>query len=334
MLKENEILSVNQLSVGFKAGREIVTPIRSVSFTVSRRKTLAMVGESGCGKSVTAHTIMKLLPRNAVMLDGEIEYRKKNGDVVEIQKMKRFSREIRALRGNEISIIFQDPTASLNPLYRVGDQIIEALRQHQKIRKSHALDRACEMLMALGIPDAKQRLNDYPHQLSGGMQQRIIIAMAMICRPDLLIADEPTTALDVTIQAQIMELLNDVQRKFDTSILLITHNMGIVADMANDIVVMYMGQIIESGDADDVFSQPLHPYTQGLLRSVPVPGTKHKGLLESITGSTPDIYDLPKGCAFAPRCEYAFEKCDRQPPVFEVGNEHRVCCWLYAGGAL
>jgi oligopeptide/dipeptide ABC transporter ATP-binding protein len=290
-----------------------------------------MVGESGCGKSVTAHSVMQLLPNAGRIASGKIIYRPKDREPVDISSLKRTGRRMRSLRGKEISMIFQDPMASLNPVYRVGDQVVEMIRNHEKVSVAEARERTVKMLETLSIPRAAERMKDYPHQFSGGMKQRVMIAMGLICNPALLIADEPTTALDVTIQAQILELIQHLQKQFGFSVIFITHNMGIVADITDDIAVMYMGKIVESGAKEDIFLRPSHPYTQALLRSVPVLGNGGKKLLEPIRGNTPDIADMPPGCAFAPRCDFVKACCDTPPPECDLGGGHRARCWLYGG---
>ena len=331
-MDNNVILSIKDLQVSFRNDTNTVIPVNGVSFDVKKGQTLALVGESGCGKSVTAHSVMQLLANNGAVTGGTITYRKKDGTEIELQKMKKFGKPMTKLRGAEIGMVFQDPLASLNPVYTIGDQIVEGLQLHEKISKKDAQKRAAEMLETLGIPNAEERLKDYPHQFSGGMKQRVMIAIAMICNPNLLIADEPTTALDVTIQAQILELMREVQQKFETSIILITHNMGIVADMADNLAVMYMGRIVEFGTGDQVFDNPKHPYTEALLKSVPVLGLGSDERLQSIGGSTPDINNMPKGCAFAPRCKYATLQCEQRPPEVVLPDGHRVCCWRYVEG--
>ena len=332
-MKDDIILSIDNLQTGFKVDKKRVVPVNGVSFEVRKGKTLGLVGESGCGKSVTAHSVMKLLPKNGDVIGGTITYRTKEGQEVELQNFRRYSKAMNQYRGSEIAMIFQDPMASLNPVHPIGKQIIEGLRYHEKLSEKDAMRRAAEMLSILGIPRAEDRLKDYPHQFSGGMKQRVMIAIAMICNPNLLIADEPTTALDVTIQAQILELMQDVQQKFGTSIILITHNMGIVADMADDMAVMYMGKIVEYGTGDQVFENPTHPYTKALLKSVPVLGIGQQKRLEPIRGNTPDINHLPVGCEFAPRCASATEQCRTAPPDVTVEEGHRVRCWNWKGGA-
>ncbi|MBP1991062.1 ABC transporter ATP-binding protein [Paenibacillus eucommiae] len=320
------ILKVEELKTSFDLGSRVVNAVNGVSFTVKKGKTLGVVGESGCGKSVTAHSILQLLPRLGKINAGQITYYGEEKAVV-LNQLERNGRKMRSIRGKEISMIFQDPMASLNPVYTIGNQLCEPLLHHESISKKEAVDRAVEMLSLLGIPSALTRLKDYPHQFSGGMKQRVMIAMAMVCNPKLLIADEPTTALDVTIQAQILELMKNVQKQFNTSVILITHNMGVVSDMADEVVVMYMGKIVEFGTVEQVLSCPQHPYTRALLRSVPVLGIGRSNRLETIRGNTPDPSEIPEGCAFAPRCDFATDQCRTAPSQTDEGQGHLVRCW-------
>ncbi|MDR2376287.1 MAG: ABC transporter ATP-binding protein [Treponema sp.] len=320
------VLSIENLHTSFAVGKRSVKAVDGVSLEVRRGTTLGLVGESGCGKSVTAHSIMQLLPRAGSIQSGRIIFRPGKGEAADLLSYKKTDRRLRAIRGKKISMIFQDPMSSLNPVYRIGDQIIENIRTHEKVSVKEARKRVVHILETLSIPRAAERINDYPHQFSGGMKQRVMIAMGLICNPELLIADEPTTALDVTIQAQILELIQNLQKRLNFTVILITHNMGIVADIADDVAVMYMGKIVESGSKEDIFLRPSHPYTQALLRSVPVLGNGGKKLLEPIRGNTPDPSDLPPGCAFAPRCDYAQENCSRPPPEKNLGDRHRVRC--------
>jgi oligopeptide/dipeptide ABC transporter ATP-binding protein len=273
---------------------------------------------------------MQLLPKNS-QTSGEIFFQPKDGGSINLFSMKRTDRRLCSNRGKKISMIFQDPQSSLNPVYRVGDQIIENILTHEKVSRSEALERAAQMLETLSIPKARDRMKDYPHQFSGGMKQRVMIAMGLINGPELLIADEPTTALDVTIQAQILELIRDMQRKLDFTVILITHNMGIVADLADDIAVMYMGKIVEAGTKEDIFLRPGHPYTQALLKSVPVLGNQGKKTLEPIRGNTPDPSEMPPGCAFAPRCDFCKPECENNQPEDHTSNGHLVSCFLNNG---
>jgi oligopeptide/dipeptide ABC transporter ATP-binding protein len=323
----DSILSIEDLHTSFAVGKGCVKAVDGVSLEVRRGATLGLVGESGCGKSVTAHSIMQLLPRAGNIESGRVIFRPRDGETADLLSYKRTDRHLRAIRGKKISMIFQDPMSSLNPVYRIGDQIIENIRTHERVSVKEARQRVIQMLETLSIPRAADRINDYPHQFSGGMKQRVMIAMGLICNPELLIADEPTTALDVTIQAQILELIQNLQRRFGFTVILITHNMGIVADIADDVAVMYMGKIVESGSKEDIFLRPSHPYTQALLRSVPVLGNGGKNLLKPIRGNTPDPSDMPPGCAFAPRCDYVKEDCSRLPPEKNLGDRHMVRCF-------
>lgn len=333
-MNDEVILSVKDLKTYIKIDKQMIKAVNGVSFDVKKGTTLGLVGESGCGKSVTAHSVMQLLPRVADIIDGSVSYTNSSGEPLQLSDFKKNGKEMRAIRGSEISMVFQDPMMSLNPVHRVGSQIVETLRQHERISKKAAMQRAVDMLSILGIPEPEKRINDYPHQFSGGMKQRVIIAIALICNPTLLIADEPTTALDVTIQAQILELMKSAQQKYGTSILLITHNMGIVADMADEIAVMYMGKIVEFGSVQQVFEEAEHPYTKALLKSVPVLGMgDERGELEVIRGSTPVPSNMPMGCEFNPRCDFVMERCTAEaPPDFDLGNGHKTRCWLCKEG--
>ncbi len=325
------LLSIKNLKTHFHVRKRIIRAVDGVTLNVRAGKTLGLVGESGCGKSITAHSILRLLPKTARIPEGEIWFNSRNRQPVDLLKLRPSGTEMRSIRGNDISMIFQDPMSSLNPVYRVGDQIVESILEHEKVSKADAMERALAMLKRLSIPSAEKRIREYPHQFSGGMKQRVMIAMGLICNPELLIADEPTTALDVTIQAQILELMQDLQKQLGFTIILITHNMGIVADMSDDIAVMYMGKIMEFGTKEDLFLRPAHPYTRALLKSVPVLGNGGKDLLEPIQGSTPDPSNMPPGCSFAPRCDYATDICQQDPPYVDVGGGHLVRCVLAAG---
>ena len=293
-----------------------------MSFEVERGEVLAIVGESGCGKSVTARSIMALIqaPQGEIKENSKILY---NGeDILTYDKKK-----IREFRGGECSMIFQDALTSLNPTMKVGKQIIENLVAHRNMDKKSARKEAIRILDSVGIPNAEKRVDQYPHEFSGGMRQRVMIAIAVACNPKILIADEPTTALDVTIQAQIFELMNNLKKDHDTAILLITHDMGVVAELADEVAVMYMGNIIESGDVSEVLKTPAHPYTEALLKSIPVLGKGRTQELHPIKGSTPDPFDRPIGCQFAPRCDYACEKCNEMPGESMINGTHMVRCW-------
>ncbi len=325
------ILEVKDLKTRFKVGRKIVNAVNGATFALERGKTLAIVGESGCGKSVTVHSVLQLLPPVGYIEGGEVLYTSKTGDAPKnLAVMKRSSREIRAIRGKEISMIFQDPMSTLNPVYTIGDQIMENLRYHEKLTKEEAKKRIVDLLAELGIPEAEKRFDDYPHQFSGGMKQRAMIAIAMICNPNILIADEPTTALDVTIQAQILDLMRKMQKEHGTSIILITHNMGIVADIADDVAVMYMGKVVEFGTLKQIFTNPQHPYTKALMQSVPVLGMDRSKELTTIAGSTPDASTVFTGCEFSNRCPYATDRCKNAFPEDQFVEEgHRVRCFLF-----
>ena len=324
MERERErILEVKDLHISFDTYAGEVQAVRGVSFYLDKAEAIAIVGESGCGKSVTAQSIMKLIP----MPPGRF----KSGSVIfSGQDITKFNnKQMEAVRGSEMGMIFQDPMTSLNPTMQIGKQIAESLRKHQHLSKRQAHEKAVEMLKLVGIPNPERRANQYPHEFSGGMRQRAMIAIALACKPKLLIADEPTTALDVTIQAQILDLMKELKSKLDTSIILITHDLGVVAGMAERILVMYAGKIVESGTVNDIFYNPKHPYTWGLLKSVPRLDAENKEDLIPIIGTPPDLFAPPKGCAFAARCAYSMEVCYEQQPEETVGeNEHRASCWL------
>ena len=330
------ILDVKKLNTTFVSDRKKVRIVKDVSFQVKRGKTLAVVGESGCGKSVTMNSIMRFLGKNAIVDAENIQYNAlKNGQVKEyhLESVRDPNGpDIRALRGPDMAMVFQDPMSSLNPVYKVGDQVAEGLLQHNKgMTKKEAREKVLEMFKKLGIPDPEERIDCYPHQFSGGMKQRVVIAIAMICNPELIICDEPTTALDVTIQAQIMELLKDLQVNDGKSIILITHNMGLVAEMADEVCVMYMGRVVEFGSLEDVFDRTSHPYTRALLRSVPVLGLADGQKLETIPGATPNPADLKGGCEFADRCPECTEACRKGViPCYEVGPGHHVRCLKFS----
>jgi len=316
------ILEVNNLHVTFTTYGGTVKAVRGVNFHLQKGETLAIVGESGCGKSVTSNAIMRLIPDPP----GKIT----NGSILfkGMDLTKQSEKKMRSIRGVDISMIFQDPMTALNPTLTIGTQLMEGLMQHQKISKEKAKKRALEMMDLVGIPSPEERLKQYPHQFSGGMRQRIIIAIALICEPELLIADEPTTALDVTIQAQILELFEKIQEVTGVSIILITHDLGVVASIADRIAVMYAGKIIETGTKRDVFYRPEHPYTKGLLNSVPRLDLKEKKLT-SIDGTPPDLFSPPVGCPFVARCSFAMEVCDHvYPEQTELSSTHQVNCWL------
>nr|WP_295834237.1 ABC transporter ATP-binding protein [uncultured Azospirillum sp.] len=321
-------LDIRNLQTHFTADPGVSKAVDGVSFAVRRNETLAVVGESGSGKSVTSLSAMRLIPSPpGIIAGGEILFRGRDGQVRDLARLS--ERAMRSVRGNEIGMIFQEPMTSLNPVYTVGDQIGEALRYHQGLDRRAARAEALAMLKKVGIPAAERRLDEYPHQMSGGMRQRVMIAMALACRPTLLIADEPTTALDVTIQAQILDLMRRLQEETGTSILFITHNLGVVAEVAHRVVVMYAGRIVEEGDVRSLLKSPRHPYTRGLLACMPHLGQRRGdgGRLHAIPGSVPSPVNRPPGCTFAPRCPLAEAACTAAEPVLEpVGPDHSARC--------
>jgi peptide/nickel transport system ATP-binding protein len=318
-----QLLDVKGLKVRFTTEDGIVRAVDDVSFALERGKVLGIVGESGSGKSVTAMTLLGLTRDKNTAFEGEVHYGGEN--LLTLPESR-----LREVRGNEIAMIFQDPMTSLNPVYTVGDQIVEAIVTHEQASKQEAKRRAIELLREVGIPNPQQRVNDYPHQFSGGMRQRAMIAMALSCNPDVLIADEPTTALDVTIQAQILELLDRLRADFDSAVILITHDLGVVAEVADEIVVMYAGRIVERGSKRELFYDPQHPYTWGLLGSIPRLDRPKPKKLHSIEGTPPSLINLPQGCKFRPRCPHAFEKCIEEPELANRVDEqgHLDRCWL------
>ena len=318
------VLEVNNLTVAFQSRYRSLTALRDVSFTLGAGRTLALVGESGSGKSVSSLAIMGLLPRNGSVTGGTITYRNRQGQSVPLHTIAQ--KDYRSIRGAEMAMIFQEPMSSLNPLFTIGDQIGEMLLLHSDLDAGARRQRVLEMLQMVEIPAAASRLGAYPHELSGGMRQRVMIALALICNPTLLIADEPTTALDVTIQAQILDLMRRLQTELGMSILFITHDMGVVAEMADDVAVMYAGAIVESAPASQLFSSPSHPYTRGLLNSIPRRHRPPEERLVPIPGTVPPLYDMPPGCAFAPRCALADPACASPVHLEEKRSGHRVAC--------
>jgi peptide/nickel transport system ATP-binding protein/oligopeptide transport system ATP-binding protein len=318
------LLEVKDLKTYFLTEAGIVPAVDSVSFTVSEKQVLGIVGESGCGKSVSALSILGLVPDPGVIAGGEIWFR--GQDLFSISES-----ELESIRGNEISMVFQEPMTSLNPVFRVGDQIAEVLLRHKQISKKEAHLQAIELLRRVGVPSPEIRAGDYPHKLSGGMRQRVMIAMAIACNPRLIIADEPTTALDVTIQAQILSLLDDLRQTHGMAILLISHDLGVIAEVAEEVLVMYTGRVVEQAGVKELFENPLHPYTQGLMRSVPGRVTgKGRDRLEPIPGVVPSLLALPPGCKFNTRCPWSFDRCFRQEPeLVAPAGGHPVRCWLY-----
>lgn len=323
MMKEQKILEIKNLHTLFKTEDGTVRACDGVTYSVNKGETLAVVGESGSGKSVTAMSILQLIPNPpGRIVKGEILFKGK--DLVQLNES-----EIRTIRGNSIAMIFQEPMTSLNPVMTVGRQIGESMILHQGLSKKIALDKALELLELVGISDAKERLHCYPHQLSGGMRQRVMIAMALACEPELLIADEPTSALDVTIQAQILRLMKELQDKIGMAMILITHDMGVVAETADKVAVMYCGQVVEYGTCHEIFHDPKHPYLRGLINSV-LNIDQDCEELETIAGSVPDPLNLPTGCNFAPRCPNCIAICEQQvPPKHSFSRRHEVSCWLY-----
>ena len=317
------LLEVKGLKVRFTTEDGIVRAVDGVDFELDRGSVFGIVGESGSGKSVTAMTILGLTRDKNTTFEGEVVYKGQN--LLALPESR-----LRDVRGNEIAMIFQDPMTSLNPVYKVGDQIIEAITTHEDVSKAVARQRAVELLRQVGIPNANTRVDDYPHQFSGGMRQRAMIAMALSCNPDILIADEPTTALDVTIQAQILELIDRLKDDFDSAVILITHDLGVVADVADEVVVMYAGRVVERGAKRDIFYDPQHPYTWGLLGSIPRLDRPKPKKLHSISGMPPSLINLPRGCKFRPRCPHAFEKCEEEPGLEQRVEErsHLDRCWL------
>ncbi len=344
------LLEVSNLKTVFPTENGVVNAVNDVSFSIERGKTVGIVGESGCGKSITGLSLLQLVPHPGRIVDGEILfYRDETDEPLDIANVSQWSKLMRDIRGNEIAIIFQEPMTSLNPVYTVGDQIAEAIVLHQEQNRSllqqfglqttpkWARELAIEMLVRVGIPAPEQRFDEYPHQLSGGMRQRVMIAIALCCAPALLIADEPTTALDVTIQAQVLALMHELQTEFGMAIMLITHDLGVIADMADEVVVMYAGRVVEKGTVDDIFYNPLHPYTRGLLNSIPSLGGSQQDTLPSISGTVPHPLDLPVGCSFQPRCTERMQICEQMPELNVIdtaadtdlrNGKHAVRCWL------
>ena len=326
------VLEIKDLKTYFFLEKSTVRALDGVNLSLAPKSTLGLVGESGCGKSIMAMSVMRLIQSPpGKIVNGEINlFRRDNQAIVDIVKLDPHGSQMRSIRGGEIAIVFQEPMTSLNPLYTVGDQIAESVKLHHKLTEKQALDRALEMLARVQISAPKQRLREYPHQLSGGMRQRVMIALALSCNPSILIADEPTTALDVTVQAQILDLMRALQADFNSSIIIITHNLGVVSQMAQEVAVMYLGKIVEQAETHELFHHPLHPYTVGLLNSVPVLGRKGKKVLVPIKGMVPTPTDFIPGCPFEPRCPRAMDVCrERHPDFLEIEPGHWVACWLY-----
>ena len=328
-MEHDAIIEVKDLKTYFYNDKRCNKALNGVSFTIRKGKTLGLVGESGCGKSVTAHSIMQLLPDLSRIESGEIIYYTEDGQSVHINELDKNSKQMRKLRGQDMAMIFQDPMTALNPVYSIGYQIRESIKAHAKINKKNAKNLSIELLEHMGIANPTQRVNEYPHQYSGGMRQRAMIAMAMCNNPRVLIADEPTTALDVTIQAQIFELMSRLKVEYNTAILLITHDMGVINEITDDVAVMYMGNIIESGVTKDVLRKPAHPYTKALLQSIPILNKGKSQKLQPIKGSTPDPFQRPVGCQFSTRCDFRSEKCSEMPNEEILEGNHMVRCWNY-----
>ena len=330
----DKLIEIKNLKTYFFLDHGTVCAVDGVSCDIPRGRTLGMVGESGCGKSVTARSILRIVGSRGRIVEGTILLHEADdgGEPVDLAQLDPTGPRIRAIRGKTIAMIFQEPMTSLSPVYTIGNQIMEAILLHQDVSKRQARELTIEMLWKVGISKPRQRVDEYPHQLSGGMRQRAMIAMALSCRPKLLIADEPTTALDVTIQAQILDLMRNLQAEFGMGILMITHNLGVIAEMAEDVAVMYLGRLVEEAPVDAIFYDPLHPYTRALLRSIPKVGRRSREPLESIKGIVPDPLNIPPGCPFHPRCSsFIRGTCEKSvPPLVEMAPGHRVACHLYA----
>lgn len=315
------LLEVKDLNLEFKTSRGVLKALSGITFDIQRGEVFGIVGETGCGKTVTGLSVLRLLPRSARITNGSVTF-----DGTNLLDLPVF--EMEQVRGGKVAMIFQDPSSSLNPVFAVGSQMLRVIRQHTNLNKKQAEERASETLEAVGLPDVKRILISYPHQLSGGQQQRVMIAMALSCRPQLLIADEPTTALDVTIQAQILKLLRDLQKQFDISVILITHNLGVVAQTCDRLAVLYAGRVAEIGTAQVIFNNPQHPYTRGLMSAIPKPGSRGKKMA-AIPGTVPSNPGAVTGCPFADRCEFVFERCMQESPaLFDVSDGHQSACYL------
>jgi peptide/nickel transport system ATP-binding protein len=325
------LIEIKNLKVAFPLDEGEVTAVEDVSFELRKGEVLGVVGESGCGKSVTAQAIMRIIPSPGQIGGGEILLHRPDGGITDIARLKPTGKEMRHIRGKEVAMIFQEPMSSFSPIYSIGNQITEAIRLHQKLSQNEARNLAGRMLERVGIPNAMARLDNYPFEFSGGMRQRAMIAMALSNDPSLLIADEPTTALDVTIQAQILKLMRDLQSETSTSIIFITHNLGVIAQIASRIAIMYLGRVVEEGTVRDIFYNAKHPYTANLLRAIPTIGKTSGKRLESIQGSVPGPFERPRGCPFHPRCEKLIAgRCDQESPVLtRIGEQHTVQCFLY-----
>jgi oligopeptide/dipeptide ABC transporter ATP-binding protein len=331
MAAPDTLLAIENLRVSFGDGPQARPALDGISFTVRRGRTLGIVGESGCGKSLTALSIMRLLPSPpARLVGGRILFSREGAPARDLAALD--PRAMRSLRGKDIAMIFQEPMTALDPVYPIGDQIAEVLTEHEGLSRKEALARAVELLRLVGVPSPDERVRQYPHEFSGGMRQRAVIAIALACSPALLIADEPTTALDVTVQAQVLRLMKDIQARFGSAILFITHDMGVVGQMADDVIVMYLGKVVEEGPVRAVLSHPAHPYTQGLIASIPTLRMPRDRVLEPIAGVVPPIGSITSGCRFRTRCPHAMDVCRDDPPVRVAPAGNRAACWLLEEG--
>ncbi len=331
-MNDKPLLEINNANISLKVDKSLVPITQDISFSIMPGKILALVGESGCGKSVTSLSLLRLLAPQLEISEGEILFRRESGETVDITKLSPKGKDIQSIRGDEISMIFQEPMSSFSPLHTIGSQIVEAIRIHNDVTKKEAQDTAIALLKKVGIADAKEAVNRYPGAFSGGMRQRAMIAKALSCNPKLLIADEPTTALDVTIQAQILKVMKDLQDEYGMAIIFISHNMGVVAQIADDVAIMYMGRIVERGAVKEIFKNTKHPYTISLLNAVPRLGNlEDRKRLEPIEGTVPSLFERPEGCPFGPRCKHFMEgKCNTIfPSVTEIETNHDIYCYLY-----
>jgi peptide/nickel transport system ATP-binding protein len=315
-----DLLDIQGLTTHFFTRAGVIKAVDNLSFRLQKGRVLGLVGESGCGKTVTALSIINLVPYPGKIVSGKVFF--EGRDLLALS-----ASEIRTVRGASISMVFQEPMTALNPVFTVGNQIAEVLTAHQRGAKQQAMNAAVELLRSVGIPSPEKRVEEYPHQLSGGMRQRVMIAMAIACKPSLILADEPTTALDVTIQAHILELLGKIQSEMGMAMILVTHDLGLIAERAHEVAVMYAGKIVEQAETRELFANPQHPYTRGLMASIPKQGEAGKTRLTTIPGTVPRLYDLPKGCAFSPRCDIRTPKCETEPELVEVKPGHLVRCW-------
>jgi peptide/nickel transport system ATP-binding protein len=315
-----DLLEIKDLTTHFFTRSGVIKAVDNLSLSLQKNRVLGMVGESGCGKTVTALSVLNIVPYPGKIVSGSIFF--EGRDLLSLEP-----KEMRNIRGAKISMIFQEPMTALNPVFTVGSQIAEVLTTHLNVTKKQAMDSAVELLHSVGIPSPEKRVHEYPHQMSGGMRQRVIIAMAIACRPSLVLADEPTTALDVTIQAHILELLGQIQQEMGMAMILVTHDLGLIAERAHDVAVMYAGRIVEQAETAELFANPMHPYTKGLIDSIPKPGEARKTRLRTIAGTVPRLHDLPAGCKFAQRCDVKFKRCEAEPALVEVKAGHLVRCW-------